>query len=118
MAHYAPESVAQYRRNRQTFLVSFPLTVIFVHSLIYRFTTKVEEIRLKNSKILLAGNTSHAMKLESLFGKMEDAKLKIKGIIDCGIGAKDEQYETTLATLLFEIQLFNKIKSNPNWMIV
>lgn len=90
---------AEFRKFLVTFLVSFPLTVIFVHSLIYRFTTKVEEIRLKNSKILLAGNTSHAMKLESLFGKMEDAKLKIKGIIDCGIGTKDEKYETTLANL-------------------
>ncbi|UJP64866.1 exopolysaccharide biosynthesis polyprenyl glycosylphosphotransferase [Mongoliitalea daihaiensis] len=90
---------AEFRKFLVTFLVSFPLTVIFVHSLIYRFTSKVEEIRLKNSKILLAGSPNHAYKLESLFGKMENAKLRIKGIIDCGFEASDEKYETSLANL-------------------
>lgn len=83
------------------FLIGFPVTAVFINSLVFRFSTDIVQAKLRNSKTLIAGTKEHAEKLASLMGGKNNYRFKIKGLVNCNSVdvSRNENFVTSLDNL-------------------
>lgn len=65
--------------------LGFPLTALIVNSLVYRVSNNLVQIKLKNSKTLIAGHSKEAERIASMLRNSNTYKININGFVNCGI---------------------------------